>query len=216
VSDTPVIDLGEAYRQARLRICAMVNADNAALVVPATPEWNVHDVLAHLAGITEDALSGNMDGVTTDAWTAAQVERGRSKSSAELIEMWSANAPLVEVVLSSPEGVKSDRAVIDIHTHEVDLLHALGRPIAVPEDVLSWVTGRLRSDFDCSVAQVGLPAVEVRISDFEWFRGRLGRRTVDEVCAYEWSADPAPYLACWFVFGRAERSLGEVLMVEMG
>ncbi len=209
--DTPAIDLGDAYRQARHRICELVNAENAALVVPATPEWSVHDVLAHLAGISEDAVSGNMDGVTTDSWTAAQVERGRSKSLAELIEMWSTNAPLVEAVLSSPEGVRSDRAVIDIHTHEVDLLHALGRPITVPEDVLSWASSRLRADFERLVSDAGLPAVAVRASDFEWFRGRLGRRTVDEVCAYDWSADPAPYLVCWFVFGRAERSLGEVL-----
>lgn len=98
----PAIDLGQAYQQARLRICALVDNEDAGLMVPATPEWRVHDVVAHLVGITEDALSGNMDGVTTDAWTAAQVERGRSKSVAELIEMWSSNAPLVEAVLSSP------------------------------------------------------------------------------------------------------------------
>jgi hypothetical protein len=49
----------------------------------------------------------------------------------------------------------------------------------------------------------------VEVSDLELFRARLGRRTVDEVCAYGWSADPAPYLDHWFVFGVAERSLGE-------
>jgi hypothetical protein len=49
----------------------------------------------------------------------------------------------------------------------------------------------------------------VNASDLQWFRGRLGRRTADEVCAYGWSANPAPYLDHWFIFGRADRSLGE-------
>ena len=31
-----------------------------------------------------------------------------------------------------------------------------------------------------------------------------------EVCGYSWSADPTPYLDAWFVFGTAQRSLGEM------
>jgi hypothetical protein len=30
------------------------------------------------------------------------------------------------------------------------------------------------------------------------------------VCAYGWSADPVTHHDHWFIFGRAERSLGEV------
>ncbi|MGP0032616.1 MAG: hypothetical protein ACLPVF_19195 [Acidimicrobiales bacterium] len=28
---------------------------------------------------------------------------------------------------------------------------------------------------------------------------------------FTWSTDPEPYFAAWFIFGRAERSLGEVV-----
>jgi hypothetical protein len=54
-----------------------------------------------------------------------------------------------------------------------------------------------------------LPPVRVSASDAEWFRGRLGRRTVDEVRRLDWSTEPTPYLDVWFIFGRADVSLGE-------
>ena len=205
----PVIDLGLWYRHARLRISDVVNEGNEGLIVPATPAWRVHDVLAHLVGITEDAIAGNMQGVTADPWTAAQVERGRSRSVDELIAIWETNSPLIEANLSSPEGERTARAVIDIHTHEADLINALGRPVELPEDVIAWAANRLRTEFHLMVAESSLPDVVVGASDLEWFRGRLGRRTVAEVCAYDWSEDPARYLDMWFVFGRAEQSLGE-------
>ena len=197
------------YRTARLRITDLVSDEVGDRRVPATPLWDVHDVVAHLAGVTEDVRTGNMAGVTTDPWTAAQVERGRSKTIAELLAMWDELAPLVEGFLSSPDGHSAYRAVLDIHTHEADLLNALGRPIDLPSEFLDWMTPLLEADFADSVAGAGLPAVTVAASDLQWFRGRLGRRTVGEVSGYGWSADPAPYLDHWFVFGRAVQSLGE-------
>jgi hypothetical protein len=98
---------------------------------------------------------------------------------------------------------------MDIHTHEADLRHALGLPVAVPAEFLAWAGPSMRDGFAEQVAAAGLPPVEVAASDFEWFRARLGRRTVAEVGAYEWSADPAPYLDVFFIFGRASASLGE-------
>ncbi len=202
-------DLGEMYRAARVRIGALVSDEIGSVPVPATPLWTVHDVVAHLAGVTEDVRTGNMEGVTTDPWTAAQVERGRSKTVAQLLAMWDEYAFLIEGFLSSPDGASAFRAVLDIHTHEADLLNALGRPIDLPDEFLAWMTPLLQSDFAEQVAAAGSAPITVGASDLQWFRGRLGRRTADEVCGYGWSADPAPYLDHWFVFGRAERSLGE-------
>ncbi|MEI6402554.1 MAG: maleylpyruvate isomerase N-terminal domain-containing protein [Actinomycetota bacterium] len=202
-------DLGEMYRAARMRISAFVSDEIGAVPVPAAPLWDVHDVVAHLAGVTEDVHTGNMEGVTTDPWTAAQVERGRTKTVADLVAMWDEYAPRVEWFLSTPDGASAYRAVLDVHTHEADLLNALGRPIDLPAGFLTWMTPLLRDSFDEAVAQAGLPAPTVNASNLQWFRGRLGRRTADEVRAYGWSADPDAYLDHWFIFGRAERSLGE-------
>ena len=116
----------------------------------------------------------------------------------------------IEGFLSSPAGEAASAAVMDIHSHEADLRLALGRAVSVRAEFLAWAGPSLRNGFAGAVAEAGLPPVEVTASDFEWFRARLGRRTVAEVSAYRWSADPEPYLDAFFVFGRAGSSLGEV------
>jgi uncharacterized protein (TIGR03083 family) len=204
------IDLGSAYRAARERITELVATADPAAAVPATPEWDVHDVVAHLAGIVEDVRNGNMQGATTDPWTAAQVERGRAKSVGQLLAEWTEGAPAIEGFLSSPAGASASRAVFDIHTHEADLSNALGRPAMLPASVVEWIGGELLSGFHAAVAAAGLPPVEVDATPFEVLRGRLGRRTEDEVRGYHWSADAQPYLDTWFVFGRRTESLHEV------
>jgi hypothetical protein len=97
-----------------------------------------------------------------------------------------------------------------VHTHEADLRQALGLPVSVPEDFLEWACPQLRDGFFERIIEQGLPDVQVDVPYVEWFRGRFGRRTVDEVCAYPWSTDPAPYLDSFFIFGRAGSSLHEV------
>lgn len=207
VSDM-TIDLGECYRASRLRIADLVNDELADRPVPATPAWNVHDVVAHLFGVMTDVASGNMEGAATEPWTAAQVERGRDKTIAQVIGEWSAAAPGFETFLSSPDGAKAGAAVIDVHCHETDLRSALGLAPALPDHVAEWAGERLREGFQTQLAAAGLPAVTVDAADFELFRGRLGRRTREEVSAFAWSADPAPYLDTFFLFGPTEHSIG--------
>lgn len=216
------IDLGEAYKAARERISQLVVQDGCAptesvdptLPVAATPEWTVHCVMAHLSGIAADASTGNMDGAPGEAWTAAQVARGAGRTLAELVADWEQTGPLIEGFLSSPAGPAAAAAVMDIHTHEADLRLALGLPAVVPSEFLAWAGPSMRNGFAERVAAAGLPPVEVAASDFEWFRARLGRRTVAEVRSFAWSVDPAPYLDAFFIFGRATTSLGESSLGE--
>ncbi len=90
------IDLGELYRGARSRISELVSGHGVdpTLQVPATPEWTVHSVVAHVSGIAADASSGNMEGAPGEAWTAAQVARGAGRTIAEMVEEWETNGPL--------------------------------------------------------------------------------------------------------------------------
>ncbi|MEN9822748.1 MAG: hypothetical protein RLZ04_1174 [Actinomycetota bacterium] len=195
-------DGGLAYRAARHRIVALVTApgvDHDA-IVPATPEWSVHDLVAHLAGIARDAATGNMAGAPGDAWTAAQVERSRGLSVADLVAQWEQDAPMIEAFFSSAGAGLAQRGVIDIHTHEADLLNALGRPVELPADFLQWVGALFREEL----------RLVPRVSDLELLRARLGRRTEAEVRAYDWPSDPGDDLDWFFAFGIAERSLGEV------
>lgn len=196
------------YRSARLRVTEIVSDDVADRPVPATPLWTVHDVVSHLCGVLGDVASGNLDGVTTAPWTAAQVERGRGKSMAQLVDEWAQAAPSFESFLSSPAGVSASAAVMDVHCHETDLRVALGLTPALPDAFLAWAGGQMRAGFGRQVAAAGLPPVTIDASDFEVFRGRLGRRTRDEVVALGWFADPTPYLDTYFIFGPTDHPVG--------
>ena len=109
--------------------------------VPATAGWAMHDVLAHLAGVTEDAATGNMTGAPGDAWTAAQVARGAGRADAELLATWAEHAPALEGLLSSPHGAAVSAAVMDVHCHEADLRHALGLAAELPAEFLAGAIG---------------------------------------------------------------------------
>lgn len=202
------IDLGEIYRASRLRVADLVDDTVADRPVPATPLWQMHDVVAHLAGVMQDIATGNLEGVTTDPWTAAQVDRARGKAVAQIVDEWAGGATGFEEFLSSPAGANASAAVMDVHAHEIDLRSALGLDPDLSDEVVGWLGSSMRAGFDRQVVAAGLPPVTIDVSDFEMFRGRLGRRTAEEVCAFGWSADPAPYLDTFFLFGPTDQPVG--------
>jgi uncharacterized protein (TIGR03083 family) len=207
------VDPGFFYRAARERIINLVSARGVDTDrrVPATPAWTVKDVLAHVAGVARDGVTGNLDGVTTDPWTAAQVERARDLTVAQLVEQWQADGPFLDAVFAGAVDGIPARGVIDVLTHEADIRNALGLPFSIPADALGWAAGVMRRDFHAAVADQRLPDVDLDATDAQWLRGRLGRFTTDEARQLKWSADPDPYLDTFFVFGRAEVSLGEYI-----
>ena len=208
LSQLMTTDLGEFYRASRLRLADLVDDTVAGRPVPATPAWQVHEVVAHLAGVMQDVATGNLEGVTTDPWTAAQVERARGKSVAQVVDEWAGGATGFEEFLSSPDGAQAGAAVIDVHAHETDIRSALGLAPELSDEVLGWLGSAMRDSFSGQVAAAGLPPVTIDMSDFELFRGRLGRRTADEICAFGWSADPAAYLDTFFLFGPTDHPVG--------
>lgn len=223
-----VPDLAGLYLATRDRIVGIVSGlgpAEEAVQVPATPEWNVHDVMAHLVGITEDALSGNMEGAPGDTWTAAQVARGKDRTLADLLAAWEANAPAVASVLPAA-GELAIPAVLDIATHEQDLRGALGRPGARDNDVVRFAVPYLVEGWPAQLAAAGLPGVRVvtelgafgegegaavtlHASSWELFRGFFGRRSLAQVRAWSWDGDPGPVLDHFFVFGPATADLTE-------
>lgn len=211
------MELGERYLGARERVRGLVaDLDDAgwATDVPGCPGWTVHDVVAHLVGITDDGLTGNMDGAPGPAWTAAQVAKRSGADSASMLAEWDANAaPFADAVTAF--GIVPP--VIDLLTHEQDLRGALGRPGADEGD-LAWVTGALLDRLGGRIASAGLPALRVRTPEgervlgegppavtltttrLELFRASLGRRSETQVRALAWEGDPDPYLGHLGIF----------------
>ncbi len=202
------IDLGTAYRSARLEITRLATSHDESRRVPATPAWTIHDVVAHVAGVIEDGRNGNFAGAPGESWTAAQVERGRDKSLDMLHGEWQAGASAFEALLTS--GSAPWHSVADVVSHQADLAQACGESARIPADFLSWVSATLRGAYTTSLAAAGLAPIVVAASDFEILRGRFGRRTRDEVAKWFAVDAPEPYLDAFFIFGSAAQPLNEL------
>jgi uncharacterized protein (TIGR03083 family) len=218
MSEAP--DLALWYRDARSRVLGLVDGlapDDADRPVTATPGWTVHDVLAHLVGLTDDALNGNMDGAPGPEWTAAQVAKRADASVEDLLTEWQTNIdPFSDAVAS----MRLSPPVIDLACHEQDLRGAFGVPGARDNEIIRFAVSVLGPRASKLAAAADLPPLAVIITDdgeslgagpdeagttlsverFELFRAMAGRRSVAQISALDWSADPAPYLEHLTIF----------------
>lgn len=211
--------VGTAYSQCRQRIAALVaGLDDATTrrIVPPCPEWSVHDVVAHVAGVVDDALAGRLDGVATDPWTAAQVESRRDRPVADIVAAWNEQAPQFEALLDAV-GPPGAQAVADLATHEHDIRCALGRPGGRDSDAvgigLGFVVPALRDS--ARQAGAGVPglhtpsgdswagdddAASLTASPFELLRACTGRRSLTQLRALPWTGDAGKVIPA-FTFG---------------
>ncbi len=204
--------VGEAYRGIRMRVGELVvGCDDPGLGVPApaTPEWTVHDVLAHLVGVTADIVSGNLDGVGTDPWAAAQVEARRDATRDDLLAEWSECGPVVEE-MAGQFGRAAGQLVSDAVTHEHDVRGAFDTAGARDSDAVVLSFGFLglslseqldaaergaivvHHDGTTDTIGTGEPVASLRIGDFEFMRALTGRRCVEQIAAYDWDGAFAP------------------------
>jgi uncharacterized protein (TIGR03083 family) len=202
-----VTDYEGPYRELRLRVIDLLRGRPDAVVeqvAPATPEWRLRDVAAHLGGVCDDIAHGNIEGIATDAWTGAQVEKRREWPFARVLDDWAEQAGVVEPTLNDI-GHPIGQMVFDAWTHEQDIRGALGEPggrdSAAAEISLQWFVdvtssgsgtaaenpGALRVILDGKEHQlgVGAPVTTVRTSRFEFLRAVTGRRSRAQVRAFD-------------------------------
>ena len=225
MTTTGIAELYTRAAESFIDLARSLSDDEWATHVPCTPLWTVRDVLSHVAGVPDDALAGRMDGAATEPWTASQGERNAALSADELLERWGRQS---ELFGAASEQMGEGRPPIDCHSHEHDVRHAIGRPGNRDSFVVRRVAadggigGRaslpveLTIDYgDGETHVVGSDEVgtaTVRLSRFEMFRSRLGRRTAGQVRGYDWSGDDAAIAAVidgWFVFGPTVDAIAE-------
>jgi uncharacterized protein (TIGR03083 family) len=219
------IDIGLQYAACRERIAALVadlSPEQTRTPVPACPGWNVHDLVAHLSGSVADVLGGRMDGIGSEAWTAAQVESHEDRSISEMVAQWSEISPQFEDGLRAIGGSMAALGVADAWHHEQDLRGALGvegghDPVAehnaieayAPQAGAGWATegrGPLRiiaGDTTVQSAE-GEPGATVTGPPYELARALGGRRTEAQLRALDWHGDAEPYIATLAAMGPAE------------
>ena len=210
-------EVGDAYAGCRQRIVALtagLNNQQSATVVPTCPEWTVHDVVAHLAGVVDDALAGRLDGVATEPWTAVQVEARRGLPIADIVADWTVKAPAFEDVLD-PIGDAGRQAVADLVTHEHDIRGALGEPGARDSDAVHIGFGfmapllvssaaanradvHVRSTNGPTFGNAGAPIV-LSGDAFDLLRAMTGRRSLAQLRALDWLGDMEAVLPAFTV-----------------
>jgi hypothetical protein len=147
-----------------------------------------------------------------DDFTAGQIDERRDRSVRELVAEWSGN--VAAMAEGARAGLLPPNLAVDALTHEQDIRGALGRGAALTSTDLRFCTGQFGFGLRFALETAGLPCLELRSSDsdfqmlagkgepaaaltapeFELFRALGGRRGRRQVTAYEWSADPGPWL----------------------
>lgn len=215
------VDLGQHYRETRLRLTAVLEAqpeDAWARPVAACPGWDVKAVVSHLVGIIEDAAAGLLTGPPTEEQTAAEVARHADDDPGELLARWAELAPSFEPLLTE---LAIWPAAIDVMSHEHDIRHALEAPGGRDTALVRAVAEMLVTNANLPrplVAETthgrwssggsGAPLV-LRSEPFEIVRIRLGRRSRSQVEALDWSEPPREILDDLFIFGPAAVAIVE-------
>jgi hypothetical protein len=176
----------DAYSELRTRVSDLMRSitnEQAQTIVPHCPQWTVKDCLAHMIGVPEDVINGQMDGVATDAWTDRQVQRHARDSVEDLLTIWDANAPMFGKILPNiPQPIIS-QFMFDQTTHEHDIRHALSTPGARDSSAVAVAEGFLRNfvsrNADTEVSELA----NTSITGFEFVRSLSGRRTLDQISA---------------------------------
>jgi len=207
-------------RATALDLFRSLDAEQAETAVPLNPGWRVVDVAAHVCGIVDDVLTGNVAGLGTNAWTAAQVNRRTAMSLGEICDEWQGYGDKIDAMAAADSffGVRITGDLI-IHIHDVQ--HALGMEIDGHDVATQLAAHRYVPSLQERAEQAGLgvaveltdgqtypaPAdvgdtISLRCTSYDFLRSVTGRRSRRQVEALTWSADPTALLdGPWNTYG---------------
>lgn len=174
----------DAYIALRRRVIDLIRSvpdEDSVRVVPSCPAWSTSALVAHMMGVNEDILAGRMEGVTTDAWTQAQVDRHTGESLRQLADGWESIAADFDAVLPHIPAPVNSQLVMDAVTHEHDLRHALGSSDARDTDAVHVALGWLFDMAETKQPGLGQQLSESGVAPFQLLRSLTGRRSMDQI-----------------------------------
>ncbi len=180
----PDPEVVQAYLEFRDRIVSLIREipeSQASLSVPLCPNWEVSSLISHIIGIPEDILAGRMEGVATDAWTQAQVDRHEGESLAHLADIFLSTAAEFDVVLPHIPSPVNSQLVMDAIAHEHDLRHAVGRAGAQDSAAVDVALGYLLNMVDTIAPGRAQELSDSGVSRYELMRSLSGRRSIEQM-----------------------------------
>jgi uncharacterized protein (TIGR03083 family) len=211
------MDLHERYRTGKERVSALartLSADELGAAVPACPGWTVRDTLAHLVANADDGVAGRISGPPDDDQTAAQIASRSDLDLDALLDMWDRAFPVIEQLIAAA-GPRIAPIMLDLLSHEQDILGALGRVGDRTSDDIAWAAETLVAHMapsrpvtvafadrtlELSPDAAGSP-LRLDTTGWELLRLRMGRRSRRQALALAWSEDPSDVIDGFFVFG---------------
>ncbi|MGY9083532.1 MAG: hypothetical protein ACKVK3_13070 [Acidimicrobiales bacterium] len=214
-------DLYADTRTTCIALFRSLSAEQSVTVVPLNPEWRVVDVAAHVCGIVDDVLHGNVAGLGSDAWTEAQVAKRAGMSLSEVCDEWEGYAERVDAITADTPyfGV---RITGDLVLHLQDVQHALGFDIDggdlatrlgahryVPslqeratEQIKLGVAVELTDGKTYPAPDSASEIIALRCTSYDFLRSVTGRRSRRQVEALDWDGDSTALLnSAWNTYG---------------
>ncbi len=221
-----------SYASIRDRLVTLgrsLTPEQSEMICACTPEWTITQIYAHLCGSNDDILGGRLDGVATDPWTQAQVDKRANNSLTEILDEWESYASLIDAVVAQLGDEMDPRFFIDAWTHEQDIRSTLRMAGGTDDPTIEAYAPMMARGLCVSVEAAGLESLAVilgdqrvettapshvvlRVPPYEFMRGRLGRRSRAQVARWDWSIeDPSDYVDMMFVFGYSPIDLHDAL-----
>jgi len=219
----------DLYCGSRSRLLELVQGlDDAALrqLLAATPPWTVTDGYRHLAGVCGDFLDGRLEGLGTDAWTAAQLASRADRSIAEIAAEWDGRGPDIDARMREAGGRMAFMA-FDAWTHEQDIRAAVGQAGLRDHEAVPALAALALRTLAPRYASSGAPAativvdgehhtlgegdaeVVLRTTPYELLRIVFGRRSQAQVEAAGWEGPAAPVIDALHIFDFPTRDIAD-------
>ncbi|GAB3690053.1 maleylpyruvate isomerase family mycothiol-dependent enzyme [Nocardiopsis oceani] len=192
-----------------LDLAATLDQEQLDTVVPACPDWTVHQVFAHLAGLSAEVAEDKVTPPATDEVTARQVADREHLGIDEIGAQWRDSAPALVEIMRTQKRARYSLPALDVWHHENDIRGALGldAQTADADQLAAFPLGGLAKGWPDEAPSLRVEATDtgqewnlgqggtltLSGTAFELARAVTGRRSVAQILAMDWSGgDPAP------------------------
>lgn len=167
-------------------------------------------------------------------WTAGQVREREGRSLEELLQEWKTSSTELTAMMrgekpwpDNPQMFVDRILLTDAAVHQQDIFGALGIERAREEAPIKIGLSGYIATMGWRLAPAGLPPLRFDVGDksytagdgeptttvsasrFELFRAMSGRRSPEQISAYEWDGDAEPYIPYFYPYGIRNEALVE-------